>query len=181
VDRPRWCCGSRGRWCHYRRRLLFTPLSSISAATTPITPFATTYTSTTNPTFLSITTIASSGSATPVTTPTPMTRPPAQAGSAGAVDTALATPGCGYAAYLRHFMIYTYCTFGHQGPRANHKGTAPLTTERRTRSGSVPSVRFLCVGQTSTSFSAFAFSSHYCDSPARLSTSPVHRQPHSTP
>jgi hypothetical protein len=61
-----------------------------------------------------------------------------------------------------------------------HTGTAPLTTERRTWSGSVPSVRFLCVGQTSTSFSAFTFSSHYCDSPARLFTSSVRRQPHST-
>jgi hypothetical protein len=37
-----------------------------------------------------------------------VTRPPAQGGSAGAVDTALAAPGCGYAAYLRHFVIYTY-------------------------------------------------------------------------
>ena len=25
------------------------------------------------------------------------------------MDTALATPGYGYAAYLRHFVIYTYC------------------------------------------------------------------------
>jgi hypothetical protein len=33
-----------------------------------------------------------------------LTRPPAQGGSAGAGDTALATPGCGYAAYLRHFV-----------------------------------------------------------------------------
>jgi hypothetical protein len=32
-----------------------------------------------------------------------------QGGSAGAVDTALATLGYGYAAYLRHFVIYTYC------------------------------------------------------------------------
>jgi hypothetical protein len=40
----------------------------------------------------------------------PLTRPPApQGGTAGAVDTALATPGYGYAAYLRHFVIYTYC------------------------------------------------------------------------
>jgi hypothetical protein len=45
-----------------------------------------------------------------------VTRPPAQGGSAGAVDTALATrPGYGYAAYLRHFVISTYCAFGHQG------------------------------------------------------------------
>jgi hypothetical protein len=34
-----------------------------------------------------------------------LTRPPAQGGSAGAGDTALATLGCGYAAYLRHFVI----------------------------------------------------------------------------
>jgi hypothetical protein len=54
------------------------------------------------------------------------------------------------------------------------------TLSYRTRLGPVPSVRFLCVGQTSTSFSAFAFSSHYCDSPARLFTSSVRRQPHST-
>jgi hypothetical protein len=118
-----------------------------------------------------------------------VTRPPAQGGSAGAVDTALATPGYGHAAYLRHFVLCATLwslPTAPSGIRAlglTHTGTgAPLTTERRTRSGSVPSVRFLCVGQTSTSFSAFTSSSHchYCDSPARLFTSPVRRQPHST-
>jgi hypothetical protein len=53
---------------------------------------------------------------------------PAQGVSAGAVDTALATLGYGYAAYLTYFVISTYCAFGHQGPRANpYTGTAPLT------------------------------------------------------
>jgi hypothetical protein len=59
-----------------------------------------------------------------------MTKPPAQGGSAGAVDTALAALGYGHAAYLRHSVIYTYCALwlvrqaqsptGRQRPQALH-------------------------------------------------------------
>jgi hypothetical protein len=77
-----------------------------------------------------------------------LTRPPAQGGSAGAVDTALATPRYGYAAYLRHFVISTYCALcAKHSPLRDESVLGLSTLSYRTRLGSRPPVRFLCVGQ----------------------------------
>jgi hypothetical protein len=60
---------------------------------------------------------------------------PAQGGSAGAVDTALDTPGYGYAVYLRHFVIYTYCVlFVKHSPLRDESVLRLSTLSYRTRS-----------------------------------------------
>jgi hypothetical protein len=62
------------------------------------------------------------------------------------VDTALATLGYGYAAYLTYFVISTYCASGHKGPRAYPYRDCPaLTTERRTRSNMTECIVVLLV------------------------------------
>jgi hypothetical protein len=63
-------------------------------------------------------------------------------GSAGAVDTALAALGYGYAAYLRlrHFVISTYCALNNSTVPSGisvlgltHTGTAPGATYPRSQ------------------------------------------------